>query len=371
MKYTELQSDKVLARVAVFDGGRREAHAILSPADKTADAGFQLSCLAKAALTLAAELKMKPVFGRYLLSDATNQAPLLDDSLNCARSVVQQPPLDASKGVLFVIYEENATFREISEGVWLDAAGHMFVGDLPEVVAADSWAMTVDYLEVLSKILGSQGATLLDNCVRTWFFVRDVDNNYAGVVGGRNEVFAEEGLSCDTHFIASTGIAGQAADPRRLVSFNAFCDTRLRPGQMSHVYAKSHLNPTYEYGVAFERGTYVDYRDRRNVYISGTASIDNKGNIVAPGDIRAQTERMLENIEVLLAEAACGWTDVAHLIVYLRDIADYSTVSAILGARFANIPMAIVLAPVCRPGWLIESECMAIKHIEKPEYEAY
>ena len=68
----------------------------------------------------------------------------------------------------------------------------------------------------------------------------------------------------------------------------------IRQEQIHYLYAPTHLNPTYEYGVSFERGTYVDYGDRRQVFISGTASINHRGEVVHPGDIRKQTERMWE-----------------------------------------------------------------------------
>lgn len=96
--------------------------------------------------------------------------------------------------------------------------------------------------------------------------------------------------------------------------------------QIQYLYAPDHLNPTYEYGVSFERGTCVKYGDRRQVFISGTASINNKGEVVYPGDIRKQTHRMWENIEVLLNEAECSFDDVAQAIVYLRDPADHQVV---------------------------------------------
>ena len=49
------------------------------------------------------------------------------------------------------------------------------------------------------------------------------------------------------------------------------------------------------------------------------------------------------------------------MIVYLRDIADFRTVDDMLRQRFPNTPRVIVLAPVCRPEWLVEMECMAIR----------
>ena len=54
-----------------------------------------------------------------------------------------------------------------------------------------------------------QGCKLADNCIRTWFFVQNVDVNYAGVVKARNEVFVTQNLTEKTHYIASTGIGGR------------------------------------------------------------------------------------------------------------------------------------------------------------------
>jgi enamine deaminase RidA (YjgF/YER057c/UK114 family) len=152
---------------------------------------------------------------------------------------------------------------------------------------------------------------------------------------------------------------------------DAYAVDGIQKEQVHYLYAPSHLNPTYEYGVSFERGTYIDYGDRRQVYISGTASINNKGQVVHPGDIRKQTLRMWENVETLLAEAECSFDHVGHLIVYLRDIADYIVVKEMFEERFPDIPKVYLLAPVCRPGWLIEMECMAVKAMKEERFPAY
>ena len=357
--------------MAVFDEGRKQAHAYITPTSLSGHSSSQIDAINSAASKLADEIGLKPVFRRYLLSDPSNQKQYLPQEESCAFSVLGQSPLDGTKASLLILLEEDADFRPHEGGLWEDSKGRIWVGDCNDIATGDSLTMTVAYLERLSWMLAQRGASLKDNCLRTWFFVRDIDNNYRGVVQGRNSVFAREGLTADTHFIASTGIEGQAAEPSRLVAFNAFADTRITAPQIKYLYGKTHLNPTYEYGVAFERATAVDYADRRHVYISGTASIDNKGRIVAPGDIKAQADRMLENIGVLLAEGGCGWEDVAHMTVYIRDIADHALVSRMMEDRFPDIPKSIVLAPVCRPGWLIETECMAIKKADNPDYAPY
>jgi len=178
-------------------------------------------------------------------------------------------------------------------------------------------------------------------------------------------------LNNHTHYIASTGIEGRGANPDTYILFDAYAIKGLQKGQQKFLYAPTHLNPTYEYGVTFERGVCIEYGDRRHVIISGTASINNKGEIVAPGNIIGQAHRMLENIEALLTEAETTFDDVMHLIIYLRDIADYATVNAFFRERFATIPQVIVLAPVCRAGWLIEVECMAVKKIKNPQFNVF
>ena len=43
-------------------------------------------------------------------------------------------------------------------------------------------------------------------------------------------------------------------------------------------------------------------------------------------DVYKRQERMWENVEALLKEAECTFDDLGHMIVYLRDIADYAVV---------------------------------------------
>ena len=107
----------------------------------------------------------------------------------------------------------------------------------------------------------------------------------------------------------------------------------------------------------------MDYADRRHVFVSGTASINNKGEVMYPKDVERQTRRMWENVETLLREADCSYDDVCQMIVYLRDISDYQTVRALYQERFPDKPLVIVQASVCRPGWLVEMECMAVKNV--------
>lgn len=317
------------------------------------------------------------VLKRFFLSDAANQAPYLQaqliESSACALSIVEQPPLDGTKIALWVYLQRGVQSRVLANGDYEVSHGayrHIWSGSNWNRAAKAEYQMRLLFNDYTMR-LAEQGCRLADNCIRTWLFVQNVDVNYAGVVKARNEVFLTQGLTSDTHFIASTGIAGRHADPEVLVQMDAYAVEGIQPGQVNYLYAPTHLNPTYEYGVSFERGTYVDYGDRRQVFISGTASINNRGEVVHPGDIRKQTQRMWENVETLLAEADCTYEHVGHMIVYLRDMADYTIVKEMYDERFPTTPKVFLLAPVCRPGWLVEMECMAVKAITNSKYPDY
>lgn len=317
-----------------------------------------------------------PVFMRYFLSDAANQTDLLlglmPENSECPLSIVEQAPLNKTKVALWAYLQTDVQSRVLHNGLFEVKHGayrHLW-GASAYNRAANSEYQTRLLLNDYVMQLMEQGCKLADNCVRTWFFVQNVDVNYAGVVKARNEVFITQNLTEKTHYIASTGIGGRHADPKVLVQMDAYAVDGLKPGQMRYLYAPTHLNPTYEYGVSFERGAYVDYGDRRQVFISGTASINNKGEIMYPRDIRKQTERMWENVEALLDEAGCTYENVGQMIVYLRDEADYDVVKEMYDRRFPDTPKVFVHAAVCRPGWLIEMECMAVKAQDNQEFAA-
>ena len=310
----------------------------------------------------------KPVFVRFFLSDAQNQAVELRAALKEAAgrigeeipfSVVEQPPLDGSRiAALARTSDEAGSFLFHSVRLTED-----------EAAGKDSYTQAKLLFDKYLRIIRPLGLDLRTHCIRTWIYVRDIDSNYAGLVKARNDVFAGEGLSSDTHFIASTGIGGASDVRSAVVAIDFLTCPDISEDDKTYLKAYSHLSPTHLYGVAFERGTVV----RGHVYVSGTASIDHKGRIVFEGDVLRQADRLLENIGALLEEASSGpqgrgaavpeaslggyVSEVPYLVVYLRDISDYPKVEAYLSERFPHIPRLILEARVCRPGWLIEMEC--------------
>lgn len=381
-KKKKYEDKAVEAQIASFtgNGGITEYQVFLQVADPMLPFEQQLQHIQQAYVSVVKEELADDavaVFRRYFLSDAANQADLVMawecENAFCALSVVQQAPLNGTKIAIWTWFqtgvsvetEKNGMLKATHNGYTQYWTGGAFNR------ASNSEYQTRLLLNDYVMQLTEEGCKLATDCIRTWFFVQNVDVNYAGVVKARKEVFITQDLTEKTHYIASTGIGGRNADPAVLVTMDTYAVKGLKPEQIQFLYAPTHLNPTYEYGVTFERGTAVHYADRTQVFISGTASIDNKGNILYPGDICQQAARMLKNISALLTEAGATTEDIQQAIVYLRDTADYQVVEHFLAENYPGLPHIIVHAPVCRPGWLIEMECMAVVPSENTAFGVF
>ncbi|MBO7139865.1 MAG: hypothetical protein J6W19_04750 [Prevotella sp.] len=368
----------ISATVSTFrpaEGGVAEHHVVLTCHDGKLPFQQQLDGLLNAySQLLSGQLQgAVAVLKRYFLSDAANQADAVhaSDMSDCAKSIIQQAPLNGTKIALWAYLMEDVTTRVTDSGLYEVAHGafrHLWNASAHNLAKNSEYQTRLLFNEYVMQLM-QEGCTLKDNCIRTWLFVNDIDNNYPGVVTARNRVFFVQGLTEDTHYIASTGIGGRQENAAVLMQLDNYAIAGIKPEQVKHLYAPSRLNRTSDYGVSFERGTRVDYGDRRHVFISGTASINNKGQVVFPGDVLQQAERAWGNIEALLAEAECSFDEVMQMTVYLRDASDYELVKPFFEERMKDKPYVIVGAHVCRPAWLIEMECMAVKEVNNKEFE--
>ena len=306
---------------------------------------------------------------KVFLSDSQNQIQDFQDSLlyqeylkDIHLTIVEQTPLCGSKISLLVKTTDDET----------PLLFHSLRLTEEEAKGKDSYEQTNLLFNKYLQIIADTDMTMERNLVRTWIYVTNIDVNYQGVVEARNDIFDKEGLTADTHYIASTGIGGATPVRHAAVAIDFLTFPGIKEEDKKYLQALEHLNPTHEYGVAFERGTRVtlpthtlhsegSQQFKQQYFISGTASIDKHGDVVYEGDIVRQTGRLLENIGALLKDGDATMNDIRYFIIYLRDITDYHTVEILMNQFYPQIPHIIVEAKVCRPGWLIEMECIAEK----------
>ena len=384
IEWDDLQVTVLLGSFIPDNGGTAEFHAMIELNAINANAAEQYRLLEESVQRL--ELKDATlIWKHFFVSDAINQSPYLTASVDEAVSVVQQPPLNGSKASLWLYYVENVQISSDPDGITIMQRSqykHLFHTQLYERGAVELQSPLIELPSSIghqtnrlfnryTQSLARHGCTLERNCIRTWVYVQNVDVQYAGMVAARREYFDSEGMTPQTHYIASTGIEGRTVYPDVLVHMDAYAIAGIQSAQVRYLHAPTHLNPTHEYGVTFERGASVDYGDRRHIFISGTASINNRGQIEYPLDVEKQTDRAFDNVQALLAEAGAAMKDVGSMIVYLRDTADFAVVNCYLECHYPAIPRLILLAPVCRPGWLVEVECIAIRSLENKNYAPF
>lgn len=294
-------------------------------------------------------------FSKVFLSDAQNQYSQYEVSKlhgilsSSATTVVEQPPTDGSKIAVLITTSDHA-YDILFDSLRLKEE---------ESIGLDSYQQATVLFERYIKNIEAKGLDIKTHLIRTWIYVSDIDTNYQGVVNARNYIFAKHGMTAETHFVASTGIGGNTDTRSASVAIDFLTYPSISEEHKKYLQALDHLNPTHEYGVAFERGTKLSLGNEEVYYISGTASIDDKGQVVYLGNVERQAERLLDNIEALLKNGGATINDVKYFTVYLRDLSDHCIIDNFMKSRFPSIPYIIVLAKVCRPQWLIEMECVA------------
>ena len=135
------------------------------------------------------------------------------------------------------------------------------------------------------------------------------------------------------------------------------------------------LNEAYDYErpSSFSRGMRLDLNGLVVLLISGTASIDERGETVHAGDFRAQCRRMFYNISGLLEAEGATWHDVVRTTFYLRDIdRDYRVFNEERTAFYGSLgldPLPAstgIQAKLCRPDLLVEGEAIVVFRSAEP-----
>jgi enamine deaminase RidA (YjgF/YER057c/UK114 family) len=103
----------------------------------------------------------------------------------------------------------------------------------------------------------------------------------------------------------------------------------------------------------------------KTVYICGQDAVDAAGNIVGKGDLKAQTEQVLKNLQAALAAAGAGPEHVVKWNLYLVQgqpiQAGFEAFQSVWGQRPnpPTITMAYV-AGLANPDFLLEMDAIAV-----------
>jgi 2-iminobutanoate/2-iminopropanoate deaminase len=84
------------------------------------------------------------------------------------------------------------------------------------------------------------------------------------------------------------------------------------------------------------------------LFLSGQVALDPKSGEMAGGDIRQQTERVMENIKAILEAAGSNLHHVIKTTVFLKDINEFPAMNEVYGRYFTAAPPARSTVQVAR-----------------------
>jgi 2-iminobutanoate/2-iminopropanoate deaminase len=120
--------------------------------------------------------------------------------------------------------------------------------------------------------------------------------------------------------------------------------------------------------VATPVGTYsqavrVETGDAVWIYVSGQIAIDLEGNLVGPGDLRAQTRQVFESLRAILEAHGATFADVVKIGTYLTTLDDLAGMREVRSEYLTSEPpasTAVQVVALVVPDALIEIDLVAV-----------
>jgi 2-iminobutanoate/2-iminopropanoate deaminase len=101
----------------------------------------------------------------------------------------------------------------------------------------------------------------------------------------------------------------------------------------------------------------------KTIYIAGQLGRDAEGNIVGPGDMRAQMEQTFKNLDACLKAAGASWADVVKTNTFVTDYAAFSQCWDVRMRYFGvatPTSTTIQISGLAQPGAMVEIEMIAV-----------
>ncbi len=218
-------------------------------------------------------------------------------------------------------------------------------------------------LEMAGRQLEAVGWSFRDVC-RTWFYLTDILDWYGEFNRTRNKFFETVGLSpsaVNGAIPASTGIHGRnARGGWCTLDLLAVKPAEGRPFAVRRL-AHSRQNEATQYGSAFSRGLELALGGRRYAFVSGTASIDERGESQHHRQFARQMETTLASVEAVLAAAGATLGDLSQATAFLKHAEDVDTYRRVArDAGLSATPTVCTRADVCREELLFELDGTAV-----------
>ncbi len=98
------------------------------------------------------------------------------------------------------------------------------------------------------------------------------------------------------------------------------------------------------------------------LFCSGQIPLDPKTGELVPGDVRAQTRQVMENLGAVLTAGGASYASVVKTTIYLADLKDFAAVNEVYGSYFKEAAPARATVQVAGlpRGALVEIDAVAL-----------
>lgn len=284
----------------------------------------------------------------------------------------------SESGLVERIWTIRENGKPVGRGWIRNRAKFVMLQDIHGAAAGDGinpsrMEQTGEMFDRANRILKEEGASFR-NVVRTWIYLSKILEWYSEFNMIRNERFLNFGLFQDpqseqqgaeqVYMPASTGIEGDnpsgsagTMDAFAIIPSNPVT-VEIEP--VTGIIQKS----AFRYGSAFSRAMRISEADCTHILVSGTASIDEKGETVFPGDTRAQMQKTIEIVKALIQTKGAALANICDATVFLKNAKDIDSWREVAQENGLNrMPQVCMVADVCRDDLLFELDAnVALLH---------
>jgi enamine deaminase RidA (YjgF/YER057c/UK114 family) len=292
-------------------------------------------------------------------------------------SLIAQPPIDCSilAEVFYfdeALWKERIASDEYSSAVLFQRDGtEILVGHVRSNFYAGCRENSEAVFGSLEKLLKGAGFGF-DHIIRQWNYIETLlahdglNQRYQEFNDVRSsyykDCFAAKGYPAATGIGMNCG--GVIIEFVALKSPDAISLPVNNPEQVAaYVYSKDVLvGSNHKTTPKFERARYLDLFGKKQLLISGTASIRGE-KTVGTGNPEEQTHVTIQNMQRLYcadilnpAAGAVLHPVYGHARIYLRNRNDYKQVKKTFRSYYGNLPVVYLVADICRNDLLVEIE---------------
>jgi len=260
--------------------------------------------------------------------------------------------------------------KSVGGGKVLEAAGARYV-HLSSITGHDERGRLPDGGEAQARQMFENARALLEangsrvsNIVRTWIYLPHILQWYREFNAARTASFERFGMFDESWpgvLPASTGIQGAGATSVQclmdVVTVESLAGEKLEVTRINN----PRQSEAGSYGSSFSRAVEVTHGGLSQLFISGTASINERGETVYLDDLEGQIVHTMMNVGTLLRIRGVGWEDVCISTAFFKRAEYVPALGRIMRTLgVPRFPVVSVVADVCRHDLLFELEATAV-----------